>query len=228
MTKTSRPSPSPDRGEFAQLCGWLAIACCCISAIAVLVADFIVSDNDMVADTISAMAAGPNMWVAEIGIYAFAFSFMALGLGAAAAHPGGWQWSLATFGFVALGVIVFLIGFRDEYGDGDRMTSEAVHMELVYTLAAVLALSTWLASLGGKAIDRTIATHLSAMAIVWSLCAPIFVFLPTAYDGLYERFLGALAIAIVVSVSRLLLLSRQTVSDGADDPGLPDTSLGTA
>lgn len=182
----------------------------------------------MIADTISAMAAGPDMWLAEIGIYAFAFAFMAIALGAAAAHPGSWAWSAATMGFVALGVIVFLIGFRDEYGDDDRMTSEVVHIELVYTLAGVLALSTLLASQGGRLVDDRIAKHLRMLAGVWIVAAPVFVFLPTAYDGLYERLLGALAITIVVSVSRLLLRCGRSLNNVNSQPDPQRTSLDRA
>lgn len=204
MNDTNESGLNPDRFRFASMCAWAAIAASAVSIVTILIADFTVQSNDMIADTISAMAAGPEMWFAEIGIYAFAFALMAIALGAAAAHPGGWSWSVATVGFVVLGVTVFLIGFRDEYGDGDFDASETVHIELVYTLAATAALTTFLASRGTKPIHETLGRALLVLAGAWTILAPIFVFLPTAYDGIYERFLALLLVAIVGTMSMVL------------------------
>ena len=207
MNDTNESGLQPDRFRFASMCAWAAIAASIVSIVTILIADFTVQSNDMIADTISAMAAGPEMWLAEIGIYAFAFALMATALGAAAGHPGGWSWSIATVGFVVLGVTVFLIGFRDEYGDGDFDPAETVHIELVYTLAATAAVTTFLASRGTKPIHEKYGTILLTLAIAWTIMAPVFVFLPTAYDGLYERFLALILVAIVATMSMVL---RQT------------------
>lgn len=200
----------PDRHRFIRLCALFAIGSCAASVGLILTGDFVVTGNDMIADTISAMAAGSNMWLAEMGIYAFSFALLLIGLGCAAAHPGGWWWSGSTLGFVALGIIVFLIGFRDEYGDGDRMASETVHIELVYAFAGLMAVTTVMAWRGLTALDSRLARYLGVSACAWTVLAPIFAFMPTGYDGIYERFLGAIAVLIVLLMGKALLTLGRT------------------
>ena len=44
---------------------------------------------------------------------------------------------------------------------------------------------------------------LIAIGILWVVSAPVFFFLPTDIDGIYERYLGAVSFALVLSLAHL-------------------------
>ena len=111
-----------------------AVCACMVSAIAVLIADFVLPDHDWIADTISDLGAGKFEFIVDIGIYALSSALssalIATSLMAAHVHLGGWRWSLGAVGLAVLGLIVFLIGARNEYGDNDS-EGVVIHVYLV-------------------------------------------------------------------------------------------------
>lgn len=46
---------------------------------------------------------------------------------------------------------------------------------------------------------------LIVISIIWTISAPIFFLLPTSVDGIYERYLGLIAIATVVTLAWLFI-----------------------
>jgi hypothetical protein len=50
---------------------------------------------------------------------------------------------------------------------------------------------------------------LIAISIVWTISAPVFFFLPNWIDGLYERYLGLIAFAAVITLARLFMASAR-------------------
>jgi hypothetical protein len=191
--------------DFAAFAGWYALGATALFALCVLAGDMLVPGNDMMADTISAMAAGRMSWIVDTGIIAYASALMVLGLGAASVHPGGWRWSAGTAGMVALGLVVFLVGFRNEYGDGDRERGETYHVIFVYILGALFVAVPLALSAGARRFGARYGRAMIAAALVWAEAAPWFFFLPTGYDGLYERGLGLISFAFVGTLSLLLI-----------------------
>ena len=125
-------------------------------------------------------------------------------MGASHAHLGGdrWSWAVGGLGFLAL--IVFLVGARNEYGDGDD-EGVAIHVYLVYALGALFAAVPWMMSRGAGIMGRGYRVGFRWLGTIWGLAAPVFFFLPTGIDGLYERGLGLVAIAFVGLLSWMLL-----------------------
>jgi hypothetical protein len=105
--------------SFMTALGCFALLGCILFGLAILIADFVVPHHDWIADTISDLGAGKYEFIVDIGIYAFAASLISIALLAAHDHLGGLRWSFGAVGFAVLGLIVFLVGARNEYGDND-------------------------------------------------------------------------------------------------------------
>ncbi len=193
-----------ERPELMILFGWYAILGCVIFSVMVMVADLIVPDHDWIADTISDLGAGKYEFIADIGIYAFSASLISIALLAAHVHLGNWRWSFGIVGFAVLGLIVFLVGARNEYGDDDN-EGVVIHSYLVYALGLLMAVLPWCMSEGARRCGAIYGKILVGLSVLWTLSAPIFFMLPTGVDGLYERYLGLIAMAAVITLATLFI-----------------------
>ena len=176
----------------------------------ILLADFIVPNHDWIADTISDLGAGKYEFIVDIGIYAFSASILAIALLAAHVHLGGWRWSVGIIGLAVLSLIVFLIGARNEYGDNDS-DGVVIHIYLVYAVGLIMAVVPWLMSHDAARVGDIFRTALVWVSVIWTMSAPIFFFLPTEIDGIYERYLGVIAISAVVIFARLFVKIGQVL-----------------
>ncbi len=188
--------------------GWYAIIGCAIFVITVVIADFVVPDHDWIADTISDLGAGRYEFIVDVGLYAFSAALVSIALLAMHIHLGGWGWSLGGVGFALLGLIVFLVGARNEYGDADS-EGVVIHIYLVYAIGVLMAAIPWLMARGAGRAGRNYRRVLIAVSLIWIVSAPIFFFLPTDIDGLYERYLGLLVIVAVITLARLFIRRGQ-------------------
>ena len=188
--------------------GIYSIFGCVIFGLSIVIADFVVPDHDWIADTISDLGAGKYEFIVDIGIYAFSASLISIALLAAHLHLGNWQWSVGIIGFALLGLIVFLVGARNEYGDSDT-DGVVIHVYLVYALGVVMAIVSWLMATCLQKNTKTEGRVLKGLSILWMLSAPIFFFLPDSIDGIYERYLGLIAFAIVITLARFFLRSAR-------------------
>lgn len=198
MTAETAPPAIEEEPMLMIGLGYFAIVGCVIFVVSILIADFVVPDHDWIADTISDLGAGQYEFIVDIGIYAFSASLISIALLAAHVHMGGWRWSAGILAFALLGLITFLVGARNEYGDNDS-EGVVIHIYLVYALGALFLASPLLMAHGAGRANRRYKYTLAALAIVWALSAPVFFMLPDGVDGLYERYLGVIAMAIVVT-----------------------------
>ena len=198
--------PAEERGNFLTAMAIVGILGCLSFIVAVVVGDLVVPDHDFVADTISDLGAGQYELIADVGIYSFSAALVACALGASHAHLGGDRWSWALGGLAFLALIVFLVGARNEYGDGDE-EGVVIHVYLVYALGLLFAVVPWAMARGAGIVGRGWRIAFRWWAIVWALAAPVFFLVPTAYDGLYERGLMLVAIGFTITLS-LLLVAR--------------------
>ena len=205
MKTDTDPAARTERARLASFAGWAALAAIAAFALAVMIGDFLIPGNDMVADTISAMAAGRMAWIVDTGIIAYAMAFAVLAIGAAVAHPGDRRWSFGIMGLLALALAIFLVGFRDEYGDGDAETGEEWHTIFVYCLGALFTLVPWAMSRGADKLRHGAGRLMRWAAGLWLIAAPWFFFLPTGWDGLYERGLGVITFLFVAALARVLI-----------------------
>lgn len=197
------PTIEPDR-TLALSLGWYAILGGILFVTSILIADFVVPDHDWIADTISDLGAGRYEFIVDIGLYAFSASLIAIALLAAHFHLGGWRWSMGVIGFALLGLIVFLVGARNEYGDNDS-EGVVIHIYLVYALGVLMAAVPWTMAQGAGRVCMRYARALIAISVVWTISAPVFFLLPTSVDGIYERYLGLISLSAVCTMALLFI-----------------------
>ena len=195
--------------KMMQVLAWYAIASCVIFPVTIFIADWVVPNHDWIADTISDLGAGRYEFIVDIGLYTFSAGLIATALMAAHLHLGKWDWSVAIICLAALGLIVFLIGARNEYGDNDN-EGVVIHSYLVYALGALMAAAPVLMIRGAVAVDWRYGVALGIIAAVWAISAPVFFMLPTDVDGVYERYLGLISFAFVLTLARLFLGQSRT------------------
>lgn len=183
---------------------WYAVVGCIIFAISILIADFVVPNHDWIADTISDLGAGKYEFIVDIGIYAFSASLISVALLTAHVHLGGWPWSIGIIGFALLGLIVFLVGARNEYGDSDD-EGVVIHIYLVYAIGFLMTVLPLAMASGAQRVRSSFRPVLIGIAILWTLSAPLFFFLPDNIDGIYERYLGLIAMAFVWTMAAVFI-----------------------
>ncbi|CTQ31744.1 DUF998 domain-containing protein [Jannaschia rubra] len=196
--------PLPEHPHLLRTLGWIALLGPAVFIAMLIVADVVVPDHDWIADTVSDLGAGRYEWIADVGIYAYSAALLACAVGAAHAHLGGRGWTFGIYGLILLGLIVFLIGARNEYGDGDSEGWE-IHSYLVWVLGALFAAVPWAMSEGAGRIAPALKWSCRAVTVLWVPLAPPFFIFPTGWDGLYERMLGAITFVFVVSIGFALI-----------------------
>lgn len=204
--------PLPEHPHILNGMAALAIAGPVIFSLSILIADFVVPDHDWLADTISDLGAGKYEYIVDLGIYAYSMSLIACAVGAAHAHLGGRGWTLGIYGLILTGLIVFLVGARNEYGDADQ-DGTVIHVYLVYALGALFAVIPWAMSAGAGAISRTLGILCKVATILWVPLAPVFFFMPDGIDGIYERMLGGITFLFVISIALTLRGRAMAISD---------------
>ncbi len=180
----------------------LAALGCLVLATSILIADFVVPNHDWIADTISDLGAGRYEFIVDIGLYSFSAALIGLAVLAAHVHLGAWDWSVGIIALIVFGLLVFLIGARNEYGDNDN-EGWVIHIYLVYALGVTMTVACFALARGAARASPRYRTILIATGIVWVASAPVFFFLPTDVDGIYERYLGAVSFVFVLTLAHL-------------------------
>ena len=179
---------------FLRLCAALAILGFALMIVSNIVGSVIVPGHDVLADTISDLGAGRYEYIQDIGFYTYAGGLAALALGLSHLHSGQNRWSYGVFGLTAIALLTVVIGARNEYGDADH-DGWVIHIYLVYALAFFIATVPFALRDGLRRWGRTYQRWAGLFGGAWWLAAPIFFFLPTQWDGAWERGLGLAATA---------------------------------
>lgn len=180
--------------------GWYVIVGCAALAVSILIADFVVPDHDWIADTISDLGAGRYEFIVDIGLYAYSAGVLCTALLAAHVHMGGKGRSVGILALLIFGMLVFLIGARNEYGDSDN-DGWIIHQYLVYGLGVTVTVAAFTMAKGVQRADARYAHALRGFGALWVTSALVFFFLPTDIDGIYERGLGVIASAILITLA---------------------------
>ena len=117
---------------------------------------------------------------------------------------GGLRWKTAAVLLGLLGVDVILIAEHNQYA-GRPGVGAAIHIYCVYALAILFAATSLLLSFGLRKVGRNWYRYSMGTAIIWTILAPIFFFVPTSIDGAYERFISLITISWVAAISWLLI-----------------------
>ena len=211
MDRKYRPSDAALQPVFLITLGWIGILSCAVFAASVVIADLMVPDQRWMADTISDLGAGELEFIVDIGLYSFSAGLIACALGAAHIHLGGYRWSWGIVGLAFLGLVVFLVGARNEYGDGDD-EGVVIHSYLVYALGFLFFAVPMAMSFGARAADIGFLRAFRIGAVLWALAAPPFFFVPDWIDGAYERGLMLVAFVFVIALGALLITEGRRVS----------------
>jgi hypothetical membrane protein len=180
----------------------LAVFGCVALATSILIADFVVPDHDWIADTISDLGAGRYEFIVDIGLYAFSAALIGLAVLAAHVHLGAWDWSVGIIALIIFGLLIFLIGARNEYGDNDN-EGWVIHIYLVYALGIAMTVACFALARGAARASPRYRMILIATGIVWVISAPVFFLLPTDVDGIFERYLGAVSFVFILALAHL-------------------------
>lgn len=188
MTHTT---PAPAFLKFCAALAWLGFVLMILSNI---IGSMVVPDHDVLADTISDLGAGKYEYIQDIGFYTYAGGLCALALAMAHLHAGDARWSYGIIGIATVALLTVVIGARNEYGDDDN-DGIIIHIYLVYVLAFFIATVPFAIRRGLERWSLSQRRWAGIFGGVWWLTAPVFFFMPTGYDGAWERGLGLAATA---------------------------------
>ncbi|XDA98946.1 DUF998 domain-containing protein [Sulfitobacter sp. LCG007] len=183
---------------------WIAIAGCALLLLGNLIGSIVVPQYDWIADTVSDLAAGKFEIIQDIALYAYAASLVSCAIAAAHLHLDSRRWNVGIACLALLAMCVVIIGARNEYGDNDN-EGVVIHIYLVYLLGLLFGVLFLSMARGLGTVSNRYRAVSIGCAILWIAGAPIFFFMPTGYDGLYERALGLITLVWVMSFSSLLL-----------------------
>jgi peptidoglycan/LPS O-acetylase OafA/YrhL len=193
-----------NRSRCQTLGGALALFGCFALVASSIAGTVLLGPYSPVADTISDLAAGRYGWIQDTGLVLFALGMLACGVGLFCWPGRGRLWRPAAGLVVLLAVNVMVIATHNEYGDRDT-EKYVIHMYAVIAFAVVFAFVPLLLAPGLRTLGRTWSRASIAAAVLWVLLSPAFFFIPTGWDGLYERMLGVIPIGWLVMISWLML-----------------------
>lgn len=118
------------------------------------------------------------------------------------------DWSVGIIALIVFGLLVFLIGAHNEYGDTD-MDGWVIHIYLVYGVGVAMHVACSALARGAARAGPRSHTILIAASIVWVISAPVVLFLPTEIDGIYERYLGVVSFVPILTLTHLFYQRSQ-------------------
>lgn len=198
---------SPDN-QLLSASGILAIAGSIILLLGNIIGSFVVPNHDWIADTVSDLAAGKYEIIQDVALYCYASSLIACTIGAAHLHLDGTRWNIGIACLGLLAVCVVIIGARNEYGDQDN-EGIVIHIYVVYVLGLLFAVLLLSMAQGMAKIARRYALISYVCAALWIVGAPVFFFMPTGFDGAFERALGVITVVWVIIFAWMLISVAQ-------------------
>lgn len=196
-------SGSADRWQL-RLAGLSGLAGCAALVAGNVAGVMIHEQHDPISDTISDLAAGPHAWIQDAGLLLFAAGLLALGAGVLRWNPAGRRWTAAGWLLLAMAADVVVIAAHNEYGDRDS-GRYVIHSYAVYLLAALFAATTAASAAPIGSAGRVWRRFGLGITAVWLVAGPPFFFIPTAWDGAYERGLALVVVGWTSALSALLI-----------------------
>ena len=190
--------------KLSLVCGIIGIFGCLSVIIANIIGIIVVEKHNPISETISALAITKYAWIQDLGLNLYAAAMIACAIGLYTWNLEGLRWKIAAVLLGLLGIDVILIAEHNQYA-GRPGVGASIHIQCVYALAVLFALITLLLSFGLRRVGRNWYRYSMGTAIVWTVLAPIFFFVPTNIDGAYERFISLITISWVGAISWLLI-----------------------
>ncbi|WP_424968870.1 DUF998 domain-containing protein [Dinoroseobacter sp. S375] len=180
---TPRRQTETVRSELLAICGALGLVGAFFPVITTLIATLL-TDHDMVADTISDMGRGPLKWIMDTGFYVNAVGLAGLAVGAAHAHLGKERWSMGIFCLLALALVTALLGLWDKFGGPGDMSA---HTRLTYLLGPLYLAGPLLMAEGVRRISENMVRMFVLSSVLWIVLAVAFKLAPDSFDGILEK-----------------------------------------
>ena len=190
--------------KLSFICGIIGIFGCFSVIIANIIGVIVVENHNPISETISALAITKYAWIQDLGLNLYAAAMIACAIALYGWNLSGLRWKIAAVLLGLLGIDVILIAEHNQYA-GRPGVGASIHIQCVYALAVLFAAITLLLSFGLRRVGRNWYRYSMGTAIVWTVLAPIFFFVPTNIDGAYERFISLITISWVAAISWLLI-----------------------
>ncbi len=173
------------------------------SVIGNLVATLIVAGYDPISETISRLAAGSDGWIQDIAFVSFAIGVLSCGVAVATARRAYWKCAFGAFLLMLISVDIGVIIIYPYDTPGSR--SSTIHLEAVWVLGALVSGATWALSHALHGVSSRWRPGSLTVCLSWIVLAPLFTFVPRAWDGAYERALALIFLGWISVLSWLLL-----------------------
>ncbi|MBB4051752.1 hypothetical protein GGR20_001394 [Devosia subaequoris] len=195
------------RSHLATICGYLGLLGCGAVVFADLVGIIVFEKHNPFSETISALAHGQYGWIQDVGLYALAVAIVAIAVALPEVTVDDGQTRTARALLISLALAILAIAGvnQDLLVTSPASTLHLLCVLILYTTVAVASALLW------KPLQAR-GWHWGRLglgfAIAWTVLAPIFFFVPTAWDGAYERLLGAMLLGWLGSLAWLLVQKR--------------------
>ncbi len=147
------------------------------------------------------LAIGKYGWIQDWGLNILAFGYMALAVGLFTWKRSGKKWLISLFILLLIGIDLILIAEHNQYAGRPGYT---IHRKLVYALAGLFLMLTFLISFDLKSVKGYLKKLSLWIASLWLILAPLLPFIPDSWDGAYERFVCTLLVIWPAVVSYYL------------------------
>lgn len=159
----------------------------------------------MVRDTISDLAAAKGRSnvddIVDLGLYAFVGSVLATAYGLLRWRIDRLDWKVGSWMLVLVAACITLVAGYEAYTTGD---GPVIHRYLVYGIGFGFPLTVLLTAGQFWEIRKWLGIALYALGVIWLVLGPIFFFIPTAWDGLYERVLAGLMLLWFITMGVMI------------------------
>ncbi len=172
----------------------------------------------MVRDTISDLAANSQNTVvdeiADVGLYSFVAAVLATTYGLLRWRIDRLDWKIGSALLVVVAICVTLIAGYEAYTTGD---GPVIHYRLVYVLGIAFPLTVLLTAGQFWEINRKLGIALYAGGLAWAILGPALFFVPTAWDGLYERALAGMKLLWFITMGVMIWDDPDIVRQVSED-----------
>lgn len=198
-----RSAPQFNRKLFVA-CGVAGIVGSVISVIADFIGIAVVNGYNPISQTISDLAMGPYAWIQDVGLNLYAIGLVACAIALWRWNLGDWRWRLGAALLAVISVIILIISEYDQYANLPNSSGMSIHLYSVYALGILFPATCFLLGFGLRRLGRMWRRFSWATAVVWVIFAPAFFKMPTAVDGLYERFVSLILLAWSIAIAWLI------------------------
>lgn len=190
--------------KILRICGVIGLLGCFGVIAADIVGILLVEQHNPISETISKLAIGKYAWVQDFGLDLFAAAIMATAVGLYTLRLEQTRWKIGIALLALLSIDVVLIAEHNQYA-GREGVGAAIHIQCVYALGLLFALSTLLLAFGLRKVGRAWYRFSLGISIVWTVLGPTFFWVPNSWDGAFERFVALIMVTWFAAVSWLLL-----------------------